>query len=167
MARGVFLTDAVSGVIIRETILPQFKEPATTAAGSSPAPTQIIKQMELAARARRRPTRAGDGAAKPRGRSGGAGFIPVIFIVIVFFVDHRLDRPRAPAAGAIAAGAAAGSIRASSCGASTSSAAARAAAAGAAAASAAAVGGGGGGGGFGGFSGGGGSFGGGGASGGW
>ena len=39
--RRRFLTDAVSGVIIREEILPRFKKsPPTMAAGSTPAPTR-------------------------------------------------------------------------------------------------------------------------------
>ena len=81
----VFLTDAVSSVIIREAIIPRFKADdygGGIVAGSD----QIISMMQLpAAEAAKRAQEIGASEAKRETRSG-AGFIPVIFIVVVFFV---------------------------------------------------------------------------------
>ena len=82
---GEYMTDAVSGMIIRDQILPQFKKtPPDYGAGIAAGADAIIRQMELppdqakaaTENARRRQT---------AGSSGIAGFIPVIIIVIVFF----------------------------------------------------------------------------------
>jgi len=81
----VFLTDAVSSVIIREAIIPRFKADdygGGIVAGSD----QIISMMQLpAAEAAKRAQEIGASEAKRETRSG-AGFIPVIFIVVIFFV---------------------------------------------------------------------------------
>jgi len=81
----VFLTDAVSSVIIREAIIPRFKADdygGGIVAGSD----QIISMMQLpAAEAAKRAQEIGASEAKRETR-GGAGFIPVIFIVVIFFV---------------------------------------------------------------------------------
>jgi uncharacterized protein len=81
----VFLTDAVSSVIIRDTILPRFK--AGDMGGGIVAGTDaIISMMQLpAAEAAKRAQEVGAKEAR-RDKAGGAGFIPVIFIVIIFFV---------------------------------------------------------------------------------
>ena len=83
---GAFLTDAVSGVIIREAILPQFKKkPPDYGAGITAGSAAIIKQMSLP------PEQAQANVAKARKQEsarqeGGAGFLPVIFILVVLFI---------------------------------------------------------------------------------
>ena len=83
---GAFLTDAVSGVIIREAILPQFKKnPPDYGAGITAGADAIIKQMSLP------PEQAQANVAKARKQESarqeaGAGFLPVIFILIILFI---------------------------------------------------------------------------------
>jgi uncharacterized protein len=83
---GAFLTDAVSGVIIREAILPQFKKsPPDYGAGITAGSAAIIKQMSLP------PEEAQANVAKARQKESsrneaGAAFLPVIFIMIVLFI---------------------------------------------------------------------------------
>jgi uncharacterized protein len=81
----VFLTDAVSSVIIRNSILPRFKEgnfPAGIEAGAD----QIIKMLELPpAEAARRAKEIGAAEAK-RSQGGDFNFFPVIIIVVLFFM---------------------------------------------------------------------------------
>jgi uncharacterized protein len=81
----VFLTDAVSSVIIREAILPRFKA-GDMGGGVVAGSDQIISMMQLpAAEAAKRAEEIGASEARRETR-GGAGFIPVIFIVVIFFV---------------------------------------------------------------------------------
>ena len=83
----VFLTDAISGLIVQNTILPKFREgdlPGGIMAGAD----AIITQMQLppeqaqaniaAAEQQQRKRASGIGA-------GIAGFVPVIIIMIIFF----------------------------------------------------------------------------------
>ena len=80
----VFLTDAVSSVIIREAILPRFKA-GDMGGGIVAGSDQIISMMQLpAAEAAKRAQEIG--ANENRRQEGGASFIPVIFIVVIFFV---------------------------------------------------------------------------------
>jgi uncharacterized protein len=82
---GAFLTDAMSGVIVREEILPEFKkDPPDYGAGITAGADAIIKQMSLP------PAEAQANIAKAQQqKSKGAGglgqFIPVIIIMIIFF----------------------------------------------------------------------------------
>jgi uncharacterized protein len=82
---GGFLTDAVSGVIIREKIIPEFKKnPPDYGAGITAGADAIIKQMSLP------PDQAQANIAKAQQQRSGRGYesvpiIPVIVIVIVFF----------------------------------------------------------------------------------
>jgi uncharacterized protein len=82
---GAFLTDAVSGVIYREAILPQFKKsPPDYGAGITAGADAIIKQMSLP------PDQARSNIAKAqqqkaRRGNGGVPIVPVIIIVVVFF----------------------------------------------------------------------------------
>mgnify|MGYP003579053884 CR=1 FL=1 len=80
----VFLTDAVSSIIIRESILPKFRDgdfPGGITAGAD----QIVKMMELPeAEAAKRAQEIG--AKEARRLEVDVNPIPVIFIVIVFFV---------------------------------------------------------------------------------
>lgn len=82
---GEYMTDAVSGLIIRESILPQFrKDPPDYGAGITAGADAIIKQMQLP------PDQAMANVAnaerQTRQGSGGIGsIIPAIIIAIVFF----------------------------------------------------------------------------------
>jgi uncharacterized protein len=81
----VFLTDAVSSVIIRNSILPRFKAndyPGGIAAGAD----QIIKTLDLPpAEAARRAKEIGAAEAQRR-KSGGGSPFPIFIMVIVFFM---------------------------------------------------------------------------------
>jgi uncharacterized protein len=80
----VFLTDAVSSVIIRESIIPRFKE-NDFGGGIVAGSDQIIKMMDLPpAEAARRAQEIG--ASESRRRDEGTNPFPVIFIVIIFFI---------------------------------------------------------------------------------
>jgi uncharacterized protein len=148
----VFLTDAVSSVIIRNAILPRFKA-GDMGGGIVAGADQIITQMSLPPEQAQKTVAAAERAQQQR-RDESPGVIPVIFwIVIILFVisamarrarGRRYGRRRGWGAPIILWGPGWGS--GSSWGGGSSF---------------------GGGGGFGGFSGGGGSFGGGGASGSW
>jgi len=154
----VFLTDAVSSVIIREAIIPRFKA-GDFGGGIVAGSDQIISLMQLPPEEAAK--RAQEiGATESRRQESGAGFVPVIFIVVIFFViigsiasragGHRYRRRRGGIDPWIVLWGLNEISRASRGGGGWGG-----------------GGFGGGGGGFGGFSGGGGSFGGGGASGGW
>jgi uncharacterized protein len=154
----VFLTDAVSSIIIRENILPRFKAgdiPGGIAAGAA----QIITTMELpAAEAAKRAQEIGAQEAKRQDRDVNP--IPVLFIVITFFViigsiARAAGGRRYRGKGKRGRGLDSGDVAVILWGLDALTRGSRGG------------GGWGGGGGFGGFSGGGGSFGGGGASGGW
>ncbi len=79
-----YLTDAMTGSIIRSAMLPRFKDgdyPGGINAGVDSVIQQLELPPELAAK------RAKDAAqVKPPQYSNDAGFVPVIFIVIVFFM---------------------------------------------------------------------------------
>ena len=80
----VFLTDAVSSVIIRNSILPRFKA-GDMGGGIVAGSDKIIEMMQLpAAEAAKRAQEIG--ATENRRKESGAGFVPVIFIVVLFFV---------------------------------------------------------------------------------
>jgi uncharacterized protein len=89
----VFLTDAVSSVIIREAIVPRFKA-GDMGGGIVAGADAIIKIMQLpAAEAAKRAQQVGAKEARRSKSGGGAGFIPVIFIVVIFFmVIGRISR---------------------------------------------------------------------------
>jgi len=80
---GAFLTDAMSGIIIREQILPKFKA-GDMGGGIVAGADAILKQMALPAdQAQANVTKAQQ--QETRRSSSGAGIIPVIFIMIIFF----------------------------------------------------------------------------------
>ena len=81
---GAFLTDAMSGVIVREKILPEFKKnPPDYGAGITAGADAIIQQMELPAdQARANIAKAQQQSAR---KNGGLPIIPAIVIMIVFF----------------------------------------------------------------------------------
>lgn len=165
----VFLTDAVSSIIIRESILPRFKAgdfPGGIAAGAD----QIITMMELPPEeAARRAQEIGAAESRRSERSERSiNPFPVIFIVIIFFViigsiSRAAGGRRYRGHGRRGRGLDSGDVAVILWGLDALSRGSR----GGGGWSGGGSWGGGGGGGFGGFSGGGGSFGGGGASGGW
>jgi uncharacterized protein len=80
----VFLTDAVSSVIIRESILPRFKA-GDMGGGIVAGADRIISMMELpAAEAAKRAQEIG--ASEAHRREAPVPLFPVLFIVVVFFV---------------------------------------------------------------------------------
>jgi uncharacterized protein len=81
----VFLTDAVSSVIIREAILPQFRK-GDFGAGIEAGAQQIITQMQLPPAEAAKRAQAIGAAEKARAENEGPNPLPVIFIVIIFFV---------------------------------------------------------------------------------
>jgi uncharacterized protein len=81
----VFLTDAVSSVIIRESILPRFKA-GDMGGGIVAGADQIIKMMSLSPEEAQRQAGAAEQREKARDESG-SGLIPVIFwLMIAVFV---------------------------------------------------------------------------------
>jgi uncharacterized protein len=83
----VFLTDAVSSVIIRNAILPRFRA-GDLAGGIQAGADEIIKQMSLSPAEAQGQVAQAERQETSRHRSG-AGFLPVLFIMIVFFVIIR------------------------------------------------------------------------------
>ena len=80
---GAFLTDAMSGIIVREQILPKFKA-GDMGGGIVAGADAIINQMKLPAdQAQANVAKAQQ--QETRRSSSGAGIIPVIFIMIIFF----------------------------------------------------------------------------------
>ncbi len=71
---GDYMTDAMSGLIIREAIIPHFKQaPPDYGGGIEAGADAIIKQMSLPAdQAAKERGRGAAGAAKRRHSSGGA-----------------------------------------------------------------------------------------------
>ena len=81
---GAFLTDAMSGVIIRENILPHFKQSPPDYGGGIEAGTDaIIKQMSLPPEEAQKNVAQAQQAQQKRQHSGGSP-LPVIFWVMVF-----------------------------------------------------------------------------------
>ena len=91
---GSFLTDAMSGVIIREDILPHFKQnPPDYGGGIEAGANAIIKQMSLPADQAAKNVAAAQQAQQQRQHSGGNP-LPVIFwfMVIGFVVLSHFRR---------------------------------------------------------------------------
>jgi uncharacterized protein len=82
---GAFLTDAMSGVIVREDILPYFKKnPPDYGGGITAGADAIIKQMSLPPEEAQRNLNQAEQRQKAQ-QNKGAGIVPVIFIMIIFF----------------------------------------------------------------------------------
>jgi uncharacterized protein len=91
---GGFMTDAMSGIIIREAILPHFKQsPADYGGGVEAGADAIIKQMSLSPEQAQKNVAAAEQAQQQRQRSGGNP-LPVIFwlLVIGFVVLSHFRR---------------------------------------------------------------------------
>ena len=89
----VFLTDAMSSVIIRNAILPRFRA-GDFAGGIQAGAGEIIKQMSLPADEARRRSAQAEKQQSSR-EPGGAGFLPVLFFMIVVFIVIRSMARRA------------------------------------------------------------------------
>jgi uncharacterized protein len=83
----VFLTDAVSSVIIREAILPHFRQnPPDYGRGIIEGADQVIKQMSLSPEEASKNVAAAEKEQQERRQSGG-GILPAFFwIMIIAFV---------------------------------------------------------------------------------
>ena len=114
---GVYMTDAMSGIIIRETILPHFKQnPPDYGGGIEAGADAIIKQMSLSARPSAEECRAGRSRRNKQRQHSGGGALPVIFwLMIIGFVV--LSHVRRAGGRRYRARASAASARGSCCGA--------------------------------------------------
>ena len=84
---GGYMTDAMSGIIIREAILPRFKQkPPDYGGGIEAGADAIIKQMSLPPEEAQKTVASAEQAQKQRQHSGGNP-LPVIFwIMVIGFV---------------------------------------------------------------------------------
>ena len=82
---GGYLTDSVTGRIVRESVLPRFKA-GDMGGGIIAGADRVIDVMKLPPEEALRQAQAAGAAEKKKGRSGGAGFIPVVFIIVIFFM---------------------------------------------------------------------------------
>jgi uncharacterized protein len=80
---GAYMTDAMSGIIIREAILPHFKEnPPDYGGGVEAGADAIIKQMSLPPEEAQKNAAAADHVQKARRQSSGGG-VPIAFILMI------------------------------------------------------------------------------------
>jgi uncharacterized protein len=80
---GGYMTDAMSGIIIRENILPHFKQiPPDYGGGIEAGADAIIKQMSLPADQAQKNVATADHAQKARRQESGGG-VPVAFILMI------------------------------------------------------------------------------------
>lgn len=87
----VFLTDAVSSIIIREAILPRFKA-GDMGGGIVAGADEIIKQMSLSPQEAARNANQAEQAQQQR-REESPGVIPVVlWIVVILFVIGSMSR---------------------------------------------------------------------------
>lgn len=88
----VFVTDAVSSIIIRNVITPRFKA-GDMAGGIAAGADQLIQFMSLPeAEMQKRAAAAGE-QERQRASSGSPGFVPILFwIIIILFVVMPLVR---------------------------------------------------------------------------
>jgi uncharacterized protein len=91
----VFLTDAVSSVIIREAILPHFKQdPPDYGGGIEEGANQIIKQMSLPPADAQKNVAAAEQAQQQRQHSGGGALPGFFWFMIIAFVLLSMVRRR-------------------------------------------------------------------------
>jgi uncharacterized protein len=84
----VFLTDAVSSVIVRESILPAFRR-NDYAGGINAGADQIVRFMSLSPAEAQRRNADVTQREVARGRQQGPGLVPVAIMMIVFFAVIR------------------------------------------------------------------------------
>jgi uncharacterized protein len=81
---GVYMTDAMSGLIIREAILPHFKQSPPDYGGGIEAGTDaIVKQMSLSPDQAEKNAAAAQQAQQQRQHSSGGG-LPIFFWLMIF-----------------------------------------------------------------------------------
>jgi uncharacterized protein len=83
----VFLTDAVSSVIVRDAILPRFRS-GDFAGGIQAGADQIIKTMSLSPQEAQRQA-SQIGAREASRNQDSPSFLPVVFMMVIFFVLIR------------------------------------------------------------------------------
>ena len=84
---GGFLTDAMSGIIIREAILPHFKQsPPDYGGGIEAGADAIIKQMSLPPEEAQKNVAAAEQAQQQRQHSGGNPLPLIFWIMVIGFV---------------------------------------------------------------------------------
>jgi uncharacterized protein len=84
---GAYMTDAMSGVIIREAILPHFKQnPPDYGGGIEAGADAIIKQMSLSPDQAEKNAAAAQQAQQRRQHSGGGGLSVIFWLMIFGFV---------------------------------------------------------------------------------
>jgi uncharacterized protein len=89
----VFLTDAVSSVIIREAILPHFKQsPPDYGGGIEEGADQIIKQMSLSPEEAQKSVAAAEQAQQSRRHSSGGALPGIFWFMIIGFVALSMFR---------------------------------------------------------------------------
>jgi uncharacterized protein len=89
----VFLTDAVSSIIIREAILPHFKQnPPDYGGGIEAGAKEIITQMSLPPAEAQKNVAAAEQAQQRRQHSGGGGLPLIFWAMIIGFVLLSLAR---------------------------------------------------------------------------
>jgi uncharacterized protein len=90
---GGFMTDAMSGIIVREAILPHFKQsPPDYGAGIEAGADAIIKQMSLPQEEAQKNVAQAEQAREAL-RNASPGILPVIFwIIIILFVIGAMSR---------------------------------------------------------------------------
>ncbi len=81
---GAYLTDSVTGRIVREAILPRFKA-GDMGGGIIAGADRVIEVMKLTPEEAARQAQAA-GTAEKRSNRSGAGAIPVVMIMIIFFM---------------------------------------------------------------------------------
>ena len=81
---GAYLTDSVTGRIIREAVLPRFKA-GDMGGGIIAGAERVIEVMKLPPEEAVKQAQQTAAQDKKRGHSG-AGFIPVIFMGVIFFM---------------------------------------------------------------------------------
>jgi uncharacterized protein len=90
---GGFLTDALSGVIIREAILPRFKQtPPDYGGGIEAGADQIIKQMSLPPEEAQKQVAQAAQAQQSRRQSGGGALPAIFWALIIGFVVLSMFR---------------------------------------------------------------------------
>ena len=80
---GAYLTDSVTGRIIREAVLPRFKA-GDMGGGIIAGADRVIEVMKLPPEEAVKQAQQTAAQDKERGRSG-AGFLPVVLIIVIFF----------------------------------------------------------------------------------
>jgi uncharacterized protein len=88
----VFLTDAVSSVIIRNAILPRFKA-GDYAGGIEAGANEIIKQMSLPAAEAQRNVQQAEQVQRQQQQQGSPSLIPIVFwMIVILFVLRSMAR---------------------------------------------------------------------------